>query len=348
MCATGACVKLLVTCVGILVSDVIASGLPRVSQPGEVTFAPSGVRLCVGGHAANVSIDLLKLGITKGEVSCVGTVGEDAFGDFIMKELNENGVVTHIERTQKAATSSNMILVVQSEDRRFHVDIGANPLLDPQRVKDVLRKEKPCILYIGATGFLGKFDEQLPRILKEAKEDLNCVTFVDPIQPQRHNWEYLERSFQWIDVLHCNDVEAESMTGKNNPSEALSSIADRGVKLAIITLGDQGLLAKHAYDRITMPAFKVSVVDPTGAGDAFSAGVICYLTRRVDNLRKLEIASLTRKELLDLLIEGEAAGAACVTGVGATEAVTRENVSRILLEQKDGIIDQMRIGFRLF
>jgi sugar/nucleoside kinase (ribokinase family) len=339
---------LLVTCVGILVSDIIASGLLKISQPGEVTFAPSGVRLCVGGHAANVSIDLLKLGLTRGEVSCVGTVGEDAFGDFIMKELNENGVVTHIERTQKAATSSNMILVVQREDRRFHVDMGANPLLDPQRVMDVLRKERPCILYVGAPGFLGEFDEQLPRILKEAKEDLNCVTFVDPIQPQGHGWEYLERSFQWIDVLHCNDVEAESMTNKKKPNEALSSIADRGVKLAMITLGDQGLLAKHAYDRITMPAFKVPVADPTGAGDAFSAGIIRYLTKRVDNLGKLEISSLTRKELLDLLLEGEAAGAACVTDVGTTRGVTVENVERILREQKGTILDQIRIGFKPF
>jgi sugar/nucleoside kinase (ribokinase family) len=339
---------LLVTCVGILVSDIIASGLPKISQPGEVTFAPSGVRLCVGGHAANVSIDLLKLGLTRGEVSCVGTVGEDAFGDFIMKELTENGVVTHIERTQKAPTSSNMILVVQHEDRRFHVDMGANPLLDPRRVMDVFRKEKPCILYVGATGFLGEFDERLPRILKEAKEELNCVTFVDPIQPQGHGWEYLERSFQWIDVLHCNDVEAESMTGKSKPREALSSIGDRGVKLAVITLGDQGLLAKHAYDRITMPAFKVPVADPTGAGDAFSAGIIRYLTRRVDNLGVLDISSLTRKELLDLLLEGEAAGAACVTDVGTTRGVSVENVERILREQRETILDQIRIGFKPF
>jgi sugar/nucleoside kinase (ribokinase family) len=338
----------LVTCAGILVSDIIASGLPKVSQPGEVTFAPSGVRLCVGGHAANVSINLLKLGLSKGEVSCVGTVGKDAFGDFITNQLNENGVITHIDRTIEAGTSSNMILVVQGEDRRFHVDIGANPFLDPTRVKDVLRKEKPCIFYVGATGLLGTFDAQLPRTLKEAKEELNCVTFVDPVLPDGHGWEYLERSLEWIDVLHCNDVEAASMTGKSKPTEAISVIADRGVKLTIITMGDEGLVAKHAYDRITLPAFKVQVVDPTGAGDAFSAGVICNLAKRADNLRKLEVASLTRRELLDILLEGEAAGAACVTDVGTTKAVTCENVSRILREQKEAILDQMRIGFKPF
>jgi sugar/nucleoside kinase (ribokinase family) len=97
-----------------------------------------------------------------------------------------------------------------------------------------------------------------------------------------------------------------------------------------------------------MPAFKVPVVDPTGAGDAFSAGVICYLTRKADNLRKIDIASLTRGELLDLLLEGQAAGAACVTDMGTTKAVTRENVDTILKEQEEAIMEQMRIGFSPF
>jgi sugar/nucleoside kinase (ribokinase family) len=128
--------------------------------------------------------------------------------------LEKHGVVTHIERAEGTGTGSNMIVVVQGEDRRFHVDVGANQFLDPRLVRDVLRKEKPCVLCVGAPDFLGHFDEQLPRILKEAKEELNCVTFVDPIPPYRHSWEYLERSFEWIDVLHCNNVEAGKMTSR--------------------------------------------------------------------------------------------------------------------------------------
>jgi sugar/nucleoside kinase (ribokinase family) len=275
--------------VGILVADIIASGLPRVSAPGEVTVAPSGIRLSAGGHSANVSIDLLKLGLERGVVSCVGALGKDAFGDFITKELERHGVATHIERMDRAGTASNMILVVQGEDRRFHVDAGANQFLDPRIVRDTIRKDKPSILYNGATVHLGQFDEQLPRILREAKEELNCVTFVDPVQPHEHGWEHLQRSLEWTDILHCNNTEAEGMTGKHKTTEALDAIGNRGVKLTIVTLGNQGLLAKHAYDRITMPAFKVPVVDPTGAGDAFSAGVICYLTKQVDSMRRLDV-----------------------------------------------------------
>jgi sugar/nucleoside kinase (ribokinase family) len=339
---------LLVTCVGILVADIIASGLPKVSAPGEITVAPSGIRLCVGGHAANVSIDLSQLGLERGATSCVGELGQDPFGDFITKELESRGIVAHTDRQEKISTASNMILVVQGEDRRFHVDAGANQFLDARRVMDVVMREKPSILYVGGTGHLGPFDEQLPRILREVKEQLSCVTFVDPVQPYGHGWEHLVRSLEWVDVLHCNDIEAKGITGKHKVTEALDAIANRGVKLTIITLGDQGLIAKQAYDRITMPAFKVPVVDPTGAGDAFSAGVISYLAKEAGSMRKLDITSLTRRELLDLLMDGEAAGAACVTDIGTTKGVTRENVDRILREQKSAIIEQMRIGFKPF
>jgi sugar/nucleoside kinase (ribokinase family) len=332
---------LLVTCAGILVSDIIASGLPKVSDPGEVTFAPSGVQLCVGGHAANVSIDLIKLGLRKGEVSCVGAVGEDIFGDFMIREIKNSDVVPHIERSKQAGTSLNMILVVKGEDRRFHVAAGANSFLSAPRVLQILRKEKPLIFYVGATGHLGRFDEQLSRVLKEAKK-LGCNTFVDPIQPHGHGYDFLKNSFEWIDILHCNDVEAESITGKRDPQEALDAFTNNGVKLAIITVGENGLYAKLDNERVIMPAFDVQVVDPTGAGDAFCASLIHFLVKFSRGKRSIDVRALARGDLTDLLLEGEAAGAACVTEVGTTKAVTRENVNRILREQKKTIMDQIQ------
>ena len=56
---------MLVTCAGILICDIIAADLQKISNPGEVTFTPSGIKLCIGGHSANVSIDLMKLGLKK-------------------------------------------------------------------------------------------------------------------------------------------------------------------------------------------------------------------------------------------------------------------------------------------
>jgi len=76
---------MLVTCAGILVVGLIAAHLPKVSDPGELIFAPEGIEVHMGGHAGNVSIDLRKLGLKQGEVSSIGAVGEDVFGDFLEK-----------------------------------------------------------------------------------------------------------------------------------------------------------------------------------------------------------------------------------------------------------------------
>jgi len=73
----------------ILVCDIIAADLQKISNPGEVTFTPSGIKLCIGGHSANVSIDLMKLGLQKGSVSSIGAIGNDIFGEFIEEELKK-------------------------------------------------------------------------------------------------------------------------------------------------------------------------------------------------------------------------------------------------------------------
>jgi len=91
-----------------------------------------------------------------------------------------------------------------------------------------------------------------------------------------------------------------------------------------------------------MPAFKVPVVDPSGAGDALCAGIIRGLLRIMDRNRE-GVSNLSEKELVNVLLEGEAAGAACVTMVGTTTAVTEENVAGILKEQKEELLAYVKI-----
>jgi fructokinase len=332
--------KMLVNCSGILVCDIIAAGLPRISKPGELTFAPLGIKPHIGGHAANVSIDLTKLCLPEGEASVVGAVGQDLFGDFIEGELKKHGIITHIERVKKAGTSVDQVLIVKGEDRRFHSYVGANFFLDPDRVLAILKEEKPLIFYVGATGILGEFDHQLAQILQAAKK-LNCVTFVDPVVPYKHGWGPLISALKWVDIFHCNNVEALEMTGKKELGEAVEALS-RDAKLTVVTTGEHGLLAKVSEQMISMPALKVQTVDPSGAGDAFCAGIICRLIQILCH-KKIKIYEISTEELIHVLLEGEASGAACVTGIGTTTAVTQRKVDKLLKEQGSTIMKQVRV-----
>jgi len=333
------CERMLVTCTGILVVDIIAADLPKVSEPGELTFARRGIEMHLGGHAGNVSIDLRRLGLREGEVSSVGAVGEDPFGAFIEGVLGEHGVVTRLQRVRGVGTSKDLVLVVRGEDRRFHVDIGANRRLSPEHVRSVLAEERPLIFYVGGLGHMGAFDEGIAETLREARR-LGSVTFVDPVTPHGHGWEPVTAALRWADIFHCNDAEAADITGEEEPEDATAALTRAGAKLAVVSRGERGLIARTGGVTLRMPAFKVPIVDPTGAGDAFCAGVVRGLIHSTRE-RRPELSSLPTENLARILLEGEAAGAACVTAVGTTTAVTRENVDRLLREQGSAILDRV-------
>jgi len=327
---------MLVTCAGILVVDLIAAHLPKVSDPGELTYAPKGIEMHTGGHSGNVSIDLRKLGLKKGEVSSIGAVGEDIFGNFLESLLEEHGIVTHLQRVSDVGTSKDLVLVVTGEDRRFHCDIGANWYLSPDHVLSVLEEEKPLIFYAGGVGFTGEFDERLSEALQRAKQ-LGCLTFVDPVAPYKQGWDFIVPPIEWTDIFHCNRDEAVRITGKEDAMEAARVLTEKGADLVIISLGEKGLVARTKETLFEMSAFKVPVVDPTGAGDALCAGIMRGLLRATD-YKRCGLSGLSEEGLARILLEGEAAGASCVTMVGTTTAVTEENVSRLLMEKGDTIL----------
>jgi sugar/nucleoside kinase (ribokinase family) len=189
--------RLLVTCAGILVVDFIAADLPKVSNPGELTFARKGIEMHVGGHVANVSIDLMKLGVEQGEVSCIGSVGEDIFGDFLESELKKYWIVTHLQRKQNVGTAKTIVLIVTGEDRRFHHDTAANWFLEPRFVTSTLEKEHPVIFYLGGVGLTGKLDKKLTKVLQKARNQ-GCLTFVDPVSPYLHEWDFIIPALKWM------------------------------------------------------------------------------------------------------------------------------------------------------
>ena len=325
---------------GFLVADVIAADLPRISNPGETTFAPIGIHLAIGGHPANVSVDLLQLGFDRGEVGLVGTVGTDMLGDFIDKTLKEKGVVTSLKRVKDVGTTSDEILVVKGEDRRFHVDLGASWRFEPEELLSALRREKPGLLYV-AVGICGKLDERLAEVLREGKR-LGCINFVDLATPYGKGWDFIREPLKWTDIFHCNDSEAMEITEAEGLAEARTGLVDMGVKMVFVTLGTQGASLEDSRGILLEQApFRVDSVDPTGAGDAFCAGIISEVIRR-DLLGKVTVG-LDLEEMKHLLTVGQATGAICTTGVGATTTVIRENLDRLLSDQGEEVETNTRI-----
>jgi fructokinase len=330
-----------VTCAGILVADLIAADLPRVSPPGDITFTPRGIGVHIGGHAANVSVDLMGLGMKAGDVGCLGAVGKDLFGSFFAETLARRQVSTRLQRTSEALTSVDLILVVKGEDRRYHCHMGANSLLDPDFVLRSVRRERPLIFYAGGAGLMARFDHHLAYVLKEVKKT-GSVTFVDPVRPHDGSWNFLRKALKWTDIFHCNDLEAQGLTEQTGLRRAIQVLLDTGPRIVLVSHGKDGVTATARNRALTLDAFRVKTVDPTGAGDAFCAG---FIRQTAQKLSPAVTGHLDwgDDELAAVLIEAEAAGAACVTGIGTTSAVTRQNVQRLIAAQGARVRKSLRI-----
>jgi len=310
---------------GIAVFDLIASGLEHVAGPGELVFG--SVRFSLGGHACNVSVDLVQLGFPAPRLRVVFPAGRDLFGRYLVDSLKAKGLRVEPFLTDKAPTSLDLILVARGEDRRYNADPGANIIMPPERVMALLEKHRPRLFYAGGTGLLNRMDARLAAVLKKAR-GLGALTFVDVVSPYRQSWDFLRKALPWTDFFHCNTDEAASLTGERAPRKALKKILGLGAGHVFLTMGDKGVLAAVPGAIFRVPGFSVKVTDPTGAGDAFSSGLILKIHGALAAGKGPE--TLAVADWKDILVYASACGAACCGGVGTTAAVSAENAERLV------------------
>src|SRR5215213_2609473 len=111
-----------VLCAGIVVADHVSSPISHLPAAGELVLADELV-LTIGGCAANVAVDLVKLGVP---ACVVGCVGDDVFGRVVAQMLRERDVdVSGLLIRPGLYTSQTLIVNVKGQDRRFVHTVGA-------------------------------------------------------------------------------------------------------------------------------------------------------------------------------------------------------------------------------
>lgn len=309
--------QLEVVCAGVLVADIFVPPLPRLPQAGEL-LATEDFWIDSGGCAANTATSLLKLEVPTG---VVGKVGNDHFGDFIAQDLSAKGVDTEgIRRSDRAGTSKTVILPVKGEDRRYIHTFGANADF---QVRDIPRPlvAGARVFYLGGYLILPGFDPgELRDLLKFARQQ-GALTVLDVVVTQGGGgWPALETVLPQVDFFTPNDHEARLLTGEAEPQQQAERLLQAGCGTAIITLGERGALLANSRERIRLPAFRFEMVDGSGAGDAFAAGLIGGLLRGWSTAECLRLAS--------------AVGGSACTKLGCTTGVfTRSQAEAFLRER---------------
>lgn len=245
----------------------------RIPRPGE-TVRGHGFTMVPGGKGANQAAAIARLGTA---VTMLGRIGQDAFGEAMLKNLREQGVETRYVLVDPEAPSGIAMITVQEDgENAIVVAAGANGRLTPDDV------EAARDLLHTAHWLVCQFETPLPvvrhAIALAASVGVRVVLNPAPAYP-------IDAAFlQGVYCLVVNETEAETLTGLPIDSLAAAEKAARmlqmlGVPIVVVTLGADGAFFVAPETAAHIPAQKVHVVDTTAAGDAFIGGLVSALDR---------------------------------------------------------------------
>lgn len=291
-------------CTGIVVADHVCEPIDYLPQAGELVLTPR-TSLLIGGCAANVALNLVRLGH---ESAVVGRVGDDGFGRFVVEGLAQAGVdVGHLLAVPGEATSTSIIVNVVGDDRRFIHARGANATLTGSEISPSMLRETR-MLYVGGYCLCDQpSPANVAALFRDARE-CGVKTVLDVVIPRRADyWPFLEPVLPWTDVFLPNNDEGETITGEKDPLAQAVRFRESGAAAVVITCGSQGAVAACSAGTFRAGRFQVAQIDGTGSGDAFAAGYIHGLLEGAD------VTGCVRM--------GSALGASCVRAIGATTGV---------------------------
>ncbi len=290
----------------------LAVRTPRIPLRGENLLAYS-LRIGLGGKGANPAVGLARMGV---EAFLVGCVGADDFGRRAVEALAQEGVHTEtMAILPDAATGVALIMVDDGGENTILVVNGANDRLTPEQVRRALDP-----LWGDLNAVLVNFEVPEGAVAEAVRLALaHSVPVIVDAGPPRH---YSPETWRGATILTPNEIEAETLLGYPIADEASARRAARdlletGPGAVVLKLGAQGALLATPEECTLIPPFKVEVVDTTGAGDAFAAGLV--------------VALIEGKPLREAVRFANAAGALAVTQMGTMNAMpTRAEVERLL------------------
>lgn len=317
---------------GTCMCDIIATGLEKIAEPGVIEYLTNGIELRIGGHPVDLIIDLVRIGGNPAEFAVVSAVGTDVFGDFLLREISAYGFEAFIERVE-GGTGKTMILSVKNQDRLCHLDPAACMRMSPGYFERIIHKTKPEFFTL-RPGYTN-LDTEMPYLLGKLRKGplRNSFLILDLCAPYKKSWSYYLELLPYVDAIHGNSKEIIRAGGADTLEKAVEKMLSLGVKAVLLTKEKDGAEFWTHDCIIRQPSFEIEFVEPSGCGDAFCAGVVYALMRQ--NKR---IEEMNEKELSDILLWGQALGAAAATKVGCVEGVTKEKVWSLLKDQQDRIL----------
>ena len=303
------------------IGSLIVDTVSEVLEPGNLVYSDGDrylrgddfesetVEFGTGGLALNDSVNCARIGATYPLV-VLGKIGADDNGRRIREFLESHGITSqHLVQTADHPTSTTQVLYVRDSNgtinRTFRHYFGAMGDFGPKDIDwDVLGSMKMVMIgYCLLMPLLDAPDDEhgavVGQILRCLKE-MGVMTGIDFVTPKHHKWWKFDRfrtALQWVDILSIGEDQAEGLTGiADEVTAAKALVHEYGVNRAIVHCGDKGNNYMYS-DRTGLIVQRIYDVPPdewvgnTGAGDAFTSGLLHGLYQEWDDAESLKFAT---------------------------------------------------------
>ena len=280
--------------IGSLNMDLVVN-VDTMPKPGQ-TIIGSNFKEVPGGKGANQAVAMARL---NGNVSMIGKVGEDGFGQTLINSLKNDKVDTTYIQTAKGATGVALITVDKNAQNSIVVSPGANFEVKEDDIDNNIEEIKNSDIVVL------QLETPLNTIkyaLNKAKE-LNKYTILNPAPAVKLDDEIIKN----VDLLTPNETELEIISGVSIETEediqkAAQIMIEKGVKELIVTLGSKGSLYINKEKSMFKKAYKVEAVDTTAAGDSYTGALAVALSQDKNIEDAMDFAS--KVGALSVLKEG--------------------------------------------
>lgn len=313
--------------------DIVALGEVLIDFTNN-GYSASGMRLFEqnpGGAPANMLTAATKLGLS---TAFIGKVGTDMHGQFLKEVLEEQGIDTKgMILDPNFFTTLAFVELKENGERVFSFarKPGADTMLTKEDLnQDLLKNTK--VFHFGSLSLTNEPSKtatyEAIRIAKEA----GAIISYDPNyraplwENEKVAIEMMREPIPYVDMMKISDEETELLTGQVDPEAAAEILISQGVKVVVVTLGEQGALVRIKDGSRIVSGFKSQVVDTTGAGDSFWGSFVQQVLET-----KKEVDTLTLDELSNCVTYANAVASICVSKRGAIPAMpTKEEVEKRL------------------
>jgi len=303
-----------ITVLGDINVDLLTSPVFSIPKRDLQALIPS-INLTIGGGATNFAFATSKLGL---KTRLIGLVGNDIFGNYIIKKVREFGIKNKIRKTDKGKTGISLGIQFEDGLRSLLTFRGTNSLFSKKDFK--LKDIKGKALHIGGYNFLDNLGKDVYKILGYAKKK-EMITSLEPDikSGMRVKIKDMKKVLKFVDIFLPNKIEGMFLTKREEKKEIVKKLLNFDCKIVALKCGKEGCVVGDNEKIFKIKGMKVDAINPTGIGDIFNASFVFNYLKTGD--------------IKQSGIFANAAGALAITKTGEDRFQTEREVLKFIKEK---------------